>query len=474
MAFLPFDAMLYSEGLRRGYTPVQMAAAVGNRRAESGYNPLGAIGDTNLGPGQEAFGGFQWRLDRQQRLRQSGDVNNPQTHINHFFNELDSSEAKAGNMLRNAQTIAEANNAMKAYLRYGDDTLGKRQQYAMEAAQMFGNGQIPPELMMRANGGMNGSYGEQEDTRFFRPENFGNSLMRAGAALASINSPGQANAISNMVEPTGDDFMTSVNQQTGQIVRVNKRTGATQVMDAPALRQGIQQAAANDMAQYEQKLQLDKAYKTQNATDGFRKAADGFEREATGAAKMAERVANLSSAINSGEFTPDMMNRFKDTAFSILNMSPEARASMGLTPRQVELMSELERFKNTAALEDQLKQLGVQTDKDFLNNIKARFSSTDLYDPMKLRGALNETLRDFADRSKIASDNYIGRSAVFPTDASLNMPDRLGRMRDVGEKANKFLIDYKNNKETWANESAAMTRQQQQQAPAAPKWRLLP
>lgn len=464
MRVLPFDTMLYQEGLRRGYSPIAMSAAVGNRYAESAGNPLGAVGDLNLGPGQEAFGGFQWRLDRQQRLRQLGDVNDPQTHINHFFNELDTTESKAGQMLRNAKTLAEANSAMQAYLRYKDENgaSSKRLGMSQEAAQMLGNGMLPMGSMPSGNEQVY-SPQQQVDDRFFRPENFGNSLTRAGAALAGISNPDQAASMLRGIQD--EEFQTTLNPELGMIVRVNKRTGATQLLPAPQLQMAQQGADQRDLNMYRQKLQIDKEFKTKPADSAFRTATDKIEREATGASQMADRVANLSKAIDDGELTPDLVNRFKDSAFSLLNLSPEKRAGLGLTPRQIELMSELERFKNTAALEDQLKQAGVQTDKDFLNNIKARFSSTDLYDPMKLRGALNETMKDFANRAQIASENYVGRSKVFPDDPSISMPERVGRMTTIRENSSKYLTEYENNKRKWSEEGAKLNQPAQSAAP---------
>lgn len=464
MRVLPFDVSLYQEGIRRGYSPVAMSAAVGNRYAESAGNPLGAVGDLNLGPGQEAFGGFQWRLDRQQRLRQLGDVNDPQTHINHFFNELDTTESKAGQMLRNAKTVAEANAAMQAYLRYKDENGASSKRLAMsqEAAQMLGNGMLPMGNMTNGSGGEQMYMPQQQEGPI--PNSFWNGLKSMAASAASANSPEQAAALMRSIQPD-DEYQTSLNPEMGMIVRVNKRTGATQLLPAPQLQMAQQGADQRELNMYRQKLQIDKELKTKPADSSFRTATDKIEREATGASQMADRVANLSKAIDDGELTPDLVNRFKDSAFSLLNLSPEKRAGLGLTPRQIELMSELERFKNTAALEDQLKQAGVQTDKDFINNIKARFSSTDLYDPMKLRGALNETMKDFANRAQIASENYVGRSKVFPDDPSISMPERLGRMTTIRENSAKYLTDYENNKRKWADEGAKLNQPAQSAAP---------
>lgn len=304
-----------------------------------------------------------------------------------------------------------------------------------------------------------------EEQGFNISDFFGNNLVNAGAAIASISSPAAGAAIGRLAQGSDQEFQTSVNPQTGQIVRVNRRTGATQVIDAPALRQAqqAQQAAQQqqELAMYDKKLQLQKQYNTRPATDGFRKESNKYLDSSSGNIKMASEAAELFDAIDSGELDNNLLNRFKDQAFSIMGLSADQRAAMGITERQATLLGRLERYSKAATLEEQLRQNGVQTDKDFINIMTSRFDSGSLYDPIKMKDALRATVKDFANRGYTDSERYIGRSRVFPDDPELNNPamiEIIQRNRETGQTLSKKIDDYE-------RAGAERRSQEKQQAP---------
>ncbi len=102
----PYPAMVAARMKERGYSDAAIAATIAHGQRESGWNP-NARGDKG-----SAFGFFQWRGDRTPGSR------SPSGQIDHFLNELETSESAAGKALRNAKTPEEANAAMAQYERF--------------------------------------------------------------------------------------------------------------------------------------------------------------------------------------------------------------------------------------------------------------------------------------------------------------------------------------------------------------------
>lgn len=100
----------------QGYSPAQAAGIVGNLIQESGLRT------TPVGDNGTAFGVAQWRGDRytglQNFARERGlnfnDLNTQLAYVNH---ELNTTESRAGNLLRNAQNVRDATAAMISYER---------------------------------------------------------------------------------------------------------------------------------------------------------------------------------------------------------------------------------------------------------------------------------------------------------------------------------------------------------------------
>ena len=100
----PEEAQAFFES--RGWTKEQAAGIVGNLVVESGLR-TDAVGD-----GGQAYGIAQWHPDRQATFRQvyGKDIRNSsfQEQLNYVDWELRNTEARAGNLLRNATTAEEA------------------------------------------------------------------------------------------------------------------------------------------------------------------------------------------------------------------------------------------------------------------------------------------------------------------------------------------------------------------------------
>lgn len=128
--------------VKNGWTPEQAAGIVGNLMQESSLNPTVSPGDNG-----KSFGVAQWNGDRLNALQafaaqQGGDWHNLDTQLGFVNNELGGSEGKAGQALRNAQTIQDATSAFAGYERpsgwtpsnpQGANAYDKRLQYAMQA-----------------------------------------------------------------------------------------------------------------------------------------------------------------------------------------------------------------------------------------------------------------------------------------------------------------------------------------------------
>lgn len=115
---LPFAQSLISEGKARGYNDMQISQILGSAMQENSLRTDGNPGDNGT-----AFGGFQWRLDRNDALRQKAaqagvDWTDPGIQARHWYDELDTGQEKAkGERLRAATTPEEAQAAVISALR---------------------------------------------------------------------------------------------------------------------------------------------------------------------------------------------------------------------------------------------------------------------------------------------------------------------------------------------------------------------
>lgn len=142
MAGLPYGQhhqRLMQEFVKYGYTPEQAAGVVGNAMQESGPS----INPSIVNPGEQAFGAFQWRLDRRQQLealaRERGlAASSLDAQIPHVFNELSGPYAAADKAMRQAQTPEEAAAIWdKMYERSAGAHVPERQKFARHVYNQY-------------------------------------------------------------------------------------------------------------------------------------------------------------------------------------------------------------------------------------------------------------------------------------------------------------------------------------------------
>jgi hypothetical protein len=109
----------------RGYTPYHAAAIAGHILQESGGNP------SALNKGEGANGLVQWRLDRWDNLQnfaksQGKSPNDANVQLDFIGKEMDGPEKKSSEAFRNATDVSSASDALRKYIRFGDDSAGTR------------------------------------------------------------------------------------------------------------------------------------------------------------------------------------------------------------------------------------------------------------------------------------------------------------------------------------------------------------
>ncbi|MGJ4997313.1 phage tail tip lysozyme [Bradyrhizobium sp. HKCCYLS3077] len=120
---------IYHGLLDRGYSPARAAALTGNILQESGGDP------TRLNRKEGAQGLLQWRLDRLQGLRdyaasRGASANDPNVQLDYIGIEMGGKEKRSSAGFQAAGDVASANAALRPYIRYGDDSQGRRLAYA--------------------------------------------------------------------------------------------------------------------------------------------------------------------------------------------------------------------------------------------------------------------------------------------------------------------------------------------------------
>jgi len=125
------------EGRARGYTDAQLSGILAAIKRESNFNPFDTTGDNGISWGQAQWNGSRLTALQNFAAQNGTSWNDSATQIIFFYNELETTERSAGNMLRAAQTPTEAAAAMGAFERYrGWESVNKD---AWSANQIFNN-----------------------------------------------------------------------------------------------------------------------------------------------------------------------------------------------------------------------------------------------------------------------------------------------------------------------------------------------
>jgi len=126
--------------------PYAAAAYAANMQAESGFNG-NVVGDKNLGPGQEAYGRFQWRLDRASNrkafIAANGGIDDLPTDMRYSIAEMKTKYPQVYQRLMSATSLAEANGAMRQYLGYDNSNGEELSRLSLGAEYMSGKGGGP-------------------------------------------------------------------------------------------------------------------------------------------------------------------------------------------------------------------------------------------------------------------------------------------------------------------------------------------
>lgn len=181
--------------IARGFTPVQAAVLAGNMQQESSFNPAA------YNPNEDAFGGFQWRLDRKTGLENYAKAtgraaNDIEAQMDWVVQEMTGPEARSAAPFLAATTPEAANAAIKKYIRWGDNSDATRLQNAM--AYMGTPAQAPAVAAINAAAPQpappmpgNALTG---DAGFVNPA-FGNSPFQMPPAAAPLAAPVMATPI---------------------------------------------------------------------------------------------------------------------------------------------------------------------------------------------------------------------------------------------------------------------------------------
>lgn len=126
---------LYQGLLKRGLSPTAAIATLGNWEQESSFNP------SAFNPKEGAVGLDQWRLGRADSMRQLAaatgrSVTDPDLQMDYYVQEL--KNHPGGEALLGAKDLVSANDALKTFIGYGDQSQGTRLENAENLSQSLG------------------------------------------------------------------------------------------------------------------------------------------------------------------------------------------------------------------------------------------------------------------------------------------------------------------------------------------------
>jgi Phage tail lysozyme/Peptidase M15 len=122
-----------------GFNEAQSRALIGNMTAESSLRP------SNVNTKEGAYGLIQWRGERFNQLNQYAQQKgtswrDPNTQLEFLAHEMryDPYESRQSRAFLAATTVEDANRGLRSYIRYGDNSEGKRLAYAQAVPQTAG------------------------------------------------------------------------------------------------------------------------------------------------------------------------------------------------------------------------------------------------------------------------------------------------------------------------------------------------
>lgn len=332
----PLAQALISEGQRRGYPAIAIAASIGNASQENGLRTNGAPGDNGT-----AYGGFQWRKDRYQNLLNTAGVmgkawDDPQVQAAHWYNEQDGKyggEKPYGDALKAARNAQEANDAVIRSLRPAGSQNGPQAAHNYQGRLSAVNDAF--RLLTGSDGGINpsvvmGSQASSDDPQttgaitpqappeegwdaflsggpgalFGQPQqgwNIGDALTGAGAALMARDNPEGAKSLLTSIRAMqkvndGSDVSTQIDPRTGRAYSWGK--------DGQVRVQQIHPADAKPISDTAIKLiqaNNDKAETAWNAAEGTRKYTQMLMNDQVDLSALGRMGNNYSSFLNDSD-----------------------------------------------------------------------------------------------------------------------------------------------------------------------------
>jgi hypothetical protein len=241
-----------------GLAPHQAAGLVGNLVHESGQGlqPWGPSGDNGT-----AWGTAQWRGDRLASLKQMfpDTYQTPEAQMQFMRHEMMGPENKAYKALMAAGSPEDAATAVNQMYERSADTTGNREKAARQLMGQFGGAGDTGALSFSpednedtsSTGALNANSalgqgalqqlmpGVEADSKGGK-HRISSALAGIGASLASISSPQQSYALSQISKQLKDDdkdaapsYKVSVGKD-GRIIRVNPKTGAVDAIGGQA------------------------------------------------------------------------------------------------------------------------------------------------------------------------------------------------------------------------------------------------
>ena len=213
--------------VQRGYSPMQAAALAGHAGQESGYDP------TNVNKGEDAHGLLQWRGSRWQGLQdfakaQGKNPTDANVQLDYIGKEMHGPEAKSAAGFLAAPDVASASAALKPYIRFGDDSAGKRLGNSMDLYGQYGGAPVgalaqgdptsPIDPTQTTAGAAAAPLSLAPDAvGALAPPTMAQGLSKLGATLNPSQPTGQAAPQGSQFLPPQQIQMPQINPQSQQI-----------------------------------------------------------------------------------------------------------------------------------------------------------------------------------------------------------------------------------------------------------------
>lgn len=441
----PFAQALISEGQKRGYGPMQIAASIGNAQVENGLRTNGKPGDNGT-----AFGGFQWRNDRKSALdRTAGKMglswDDPSVQATHWWDEQDGSESRWG--LRDAKSLVDANTAAISSLRPAGWSAGNPMGVPSASDRLSASSDVYRTLMgQAAQGGQTPSSGSQGDPRaglpvanaqpigfsvreqpsatqrgglpwaglmdggpgalFGMPRkdwNLKDALGSAAVAMMALDNPKGAEVLADHMEAKRraeqDRYTTKYDLKSGKLFKIDSKTGevTASVVGDPQSQKYTQATPDGQLITYNEEgniVNRQKAYDPPQKPmgDGLRKQFQSNNDAVDSHYNAASESQKFTKLLMDGKLDLSVLGRMGNDFANYTGHSDER------TRNAAAFVAHLERLRNAGLLAAK----GVQTEGDAERMMNTLLPGNARYDNKAVGSLLRGITRDSAERYEAA------------------------------------------------------------------------